>query len=62
MKTQFRKDIIHLTRLFHAFRAAELFAPTEEEIRAYRNYYDCLITLAAKYHTTPRQIASAINY
>lgn len=62
MKTQFRRDIIHLTRLFHAFRAAELFAPAEEEIRAYQNYYNCLTALATKYKTTLRQIASAINY
>lgn len=62
MKTQFRKDIIHLTRLFRAFRDAEFFAPADEEIRAYQAYWDFLNALAIKYNKSARQIASAINY
>lgn len=62
MKKQFRKDIITLTNLFRIFRDCEQFAPSDEEIEAYRKYWDFLNGLTEKYHKTARQIASAINY
>ncbi len=61
MRKEYRRDITALKALYWAFRASESFYEDDYSISAYRAFYDRLTALSAKYKTTPRQIAYALN-
>ena len=61
MKEKFRKDVITLKSLYSAFRSAESFYASDDELSAYDAYWAHLQGMCKAYGKTARQIAGAMN-